>query len=447
MASSTTTTPKRLIVLCDGTWQNSVSGEAYSYPTNVTRFSRALSQFGERDGQKVPQILYYQPGVGTGALADKIAGGIYGAGLSACVRAAYGFLAHNYNPGDQIYFFGYSRGAYTARAIAGLVTSLGLLTKKGMDRFGAVYQEYYQHQSQSQGGHPEQPNIARLEELSGGELHPGAKDSVEIVGVWDTVGFHDPKPILGNNDTGEQFEFYNTALSIRVNYGFHALSLDETREAFLPTLWDSEIGVHGGNGTNTVKQVWFSGTHAIGGGDQDSTLADIALGWMVSECSSTKTLSFVDVDESDRMAYLLLDTTTSTSTAGGAADTPWATATYPDTQAGTETAGGGASGLLSNLKKRATDAFWTVTNWVLPPKSGIRTPNAAGLDPARTNERLHQSIRDRNLDRWPCRPVKGRVPGRTRTRWELAHKPGAVLDESVPGDVELMLKGRIRPVG
>lgn len=79
------TTPKRLIVLCDGTWQNSVSGERFSYPTNVTRFSRALSQFGvNEDKQKVPQIIYYQPGVGTRGLTDKFTGGMRGCSFFIC---------------------------------------------------------------------------------------------------------------------------------------------------------------------------------------------------------------------------------------------------------------------------------------------------------------------------------------------------------------------------
>ncbi|EXJ89722.1 hypothetical protein A1O3_02789 [Capronia epimyces CBS 606.96] len=433
MAPSTAT-PKRLIVLCDGTWQNSLSGEAFSYPTNVTRFSRALSQFGDRDGQKVPQIIYYQPGVGTGNLTDKLTGvGVYGAGVSADVRAAYGFLAHNFNPGDQIYFFGYSRGAYTARAVAGLVTTLGLLTKKGMDRFGAVYQEYYRKENKGS-----KPDIQKLEQLAGGELHEGAKDSVEIIGVWDTVGFH------GAGFGGEEFEFYNTTLSPRVKHGLHALSLDETREAFLPTLWDSRIdSSDSAAGGGNVKQVWFCGTHAIGGGDKDSTLADIALGWMVAECHKTETLSFVDIDGSAASSYLL----SGPAAVGGPGSkphqplTPWPTVEYPEPAAASSTAWG-----VSNLVHSVPGTFWTVANWILPAKSGVRTPNSQGFVPAQTNERIHQSIRDRRLGEWPCRPIAERIG--ESTRWKLAPPApeGAVLEETDPDAVELRFKGKIRPV-
>ncbi|EXJ95603.1 hypothetical protein A1O1_00725 [Capronia coronata CBS 617.96] len=460
MASlNTGTTAKRLIVLCDGTWQNSTSGETGSYPSNVTRFSRALSQIGDKDGQNVPQMIFYQPGVGTGDKVDKATGGVYGAGLSANVRAAYGFLAHNYNKGDQIYFFGWSRGAYTARAIAGLVTTLGLLTKKGMDRFPGVYQEYYYSINKKLNPGQAQPDMAKLGELADNELHPGADKSVEIIGVWDTVGFH------GAGLGDEEFEFYNTALSPKVKYGFHALSLDETREAFWPTLWDSTIipgpTSNAGTGTSsgtgpTVKQVWFCGTHAIGGGGSDSALADIALGWMIAECSKTKTLSFDD-------SYLLVGGPASSSPG-----TPWPTANYPP-----KAATGNGNGLLgfltaipsklaglpSQLKTAAEDTFWAATNFVLRRKSGVRTPNEGRLPPQGTNERIHESIGDRRLVAaagdtsgriWPCRPISGRARPATGTatptppQWALT--AGGVLEETVPEAEELKFKGKIRPV-
>ncbi|KIX03862.1 uncharacterized protein Z518_07415 [Rhinocladiella mackenziei CBS 650.93] len=433
MAGDSNKTPKRLIVLCDGTWQNAVNVESYDYPTNVTRFSRALSQFGERDGKFVPQIIYYQPGVGTG-VADKITGGVYGAGLSANVRAAYGFLAHNYNPGDQIYFFGYSRGAYTARAIAGLITSLGLLTKKGMDRFHSVYQEYYHPKDEPKAGNDRKPNVEKLQQLAGDELHEGAKDAIEIVGVWDTVGFHKAGWM------GEEFEFYNTRLSDKVSHGFHALSLDETREAFLPTLWESNTNDAGGK---NAKQVWFCGEHGIGGGSKDSDLADISLAWMIAECYKTKKLSFVDLDGDPATSYLLAGGTDAAAldTAEAEQETAqWKTALYPKAE---ESFMG-----IAALRKGATKLLWTLSNWVLPGKSGVRKPNENAFEPGETNERIHQSIRDRRLGRgeWPCTPIKGRMGGEESKLWELTRKTGAVLEETVPDVIELKLKGRIRPV-
>ncbi|KAJ9614430.1 hypothetical protein H2200_002566 [Cladophialophora chaetospira] len=414
------------------TWQNSLSGEAYTYPTNVTCFSRALSQFGIKDGKAVPQIIYYQPGVGTG-VGDKISGGVYGAGLSANVRAAYGFLAHNYNPGDQIYFFGFSRGAYTARAIAGLVTSFGLLTKRGMDNFSAVYQEYYEKQDKSQG-----PDLDQLVKVAGGKdnIHEDADKSVQIIGVWETVDFHKA------SGSGEKFEFYSNKLSEKVKYGFHALALDENRDAFLPTLWESNVKLPGG--TN-AKQVWFSGVHSeVGGGDADSGLADISLAWMIAECHKTGLLSFVDIDASpgDSSAdwYLcrggISDATTPRTTTAGS---KWTTADYPKQGQ----AGHGLS--LGGLEKLAESSFWRVSNLVLPAPTGKRTPNAKALPPDETNERIHQSIRDRRLDKaWPCAPVKGKSDA--DKLWKLAKPDDAnnCIEETEPDAIELAFKGRIR---
>jgi hypothetical protein len=362
--------------------------------------------------------------------------GVYGAGLSANVRSAYGFLAHNYNPGDQIYFFGFSRGAYTARAIAGLVTSFGLLTKKGMDNFSHVYQEYYEKQDKTTG-----PNLVRLEELAGGKanLHDDAKESVEIIGVWDTVGFHE------TGWTGEKFEFYNTKLSGKVKYGFHALSLDETGKAFLPTLWDSDADSPGGK---NATQVWFSGTHSgVGGGNQDSGLADISLAWMIAKCHETKSLSFVDIHvppSSSSEWYLcppggISGGIPATATGTGPANPQWSTVNYP--RKGQAQAGFG----LGLIKQFAEGLLWRVSNLILRPRSGIRTPNAKSFPPDKTNERLHQSIKDRRLaDAWPCVPIRRKIDA--TKLWALAHPHGATIEETEPDAVELAFKGRIRPV-
>ena len=147
---------KRIIICCDGkhwdflpstndppltpcptgTWQNS-DGGVKEEPTNITRITRALKSVSSSG---IPQIVYYQSGVGTGGSIDKIIGGGTGEGLLENVREAYGFLAHNYHPGDTIHLFGFSRGAYTARSICGLICRLGVLTKRGMDGFYEVYQ-------------------------------------------------------------------------------------------------------------------------------------------------------------------------------------------------------------------------------------------------------------------------------------------------------------------
>ncbi|RHZ66771.1 T6SS phospholipase effector Tle1-like catalytic domain-containing protein [Aspergillus thermomutatus] len=390
---------KRLIVCCDGTWQDSLA-DAAQPPSNVTRFSRALSRLavveGE-DGQRheIPQIMYYQKGVGT-SLGDKYWGGVAGLGVSANVRAAYGFLADNYTEGDRIYFFGFSRGAYTARAVAGLVCQWGLLTPRGMDNFALVYDDFYNHQIT--GYTPEKRK--RM-----GFRDPLPRFTVEIIGVWDTVGFQ--KAWLGR-DSGEKLELRNTVLHENVRCAFHALSLDEERTAFQPTLWH----IPHKNEGQELLQVWFSGVHTdVGGGGENPRLSNITLAWMIAQCLKHGQLSF-DIDE-----YLFDDPPL----AQESETTPWATSLGKVNHSSlTRTLQGGLGG------------------------TSTRTPlgyNLVGKESDITNEVVHESVRDRNLAKWPCAALKGRHDGKS---WDLAS--GKQIFEVPALPTEKYMKGRIRTV-
>ncbi|KAF9885346.1 hypothetical protein FE257_012963 [Aspergillus nanangensis] len=408
---------KRLIVLCDGTWQDSTTDDLKAHPTNVTLISRALSPYGVgEDGSLIPQIVYYQPGVGT-SLGDKLRGGIYGAGLSAHIRAAYGFLCHNWDEGDEIFFFGFSRGAYTARSIAGLVTTLGLLTKRGMDKFPEVYDQYYDH-----GAGQTEPNFDEglLHELRGkGDLRT-VGDAVRIVGVWDTVGFH------GAGITGEKIEFYNQRLSSHVQHAYHALSLDESRGAFQPTLWEIPR-----NRVQDLQQVWFSGVHSdVGGGLSDPRLSNISLAWMITRCAEANKLAFVDGSGvTDPADYYLLDHKIP---AQQSDNQPWATAKGPTKS-------------VVGIVETGLGYMLRLVSHVVPfLNSGVRTPMTQITRDVMTNETIHCSIRDRDFSHWPCAPLSGKKAG---GRWRLV-KPAfeSGLEETVPTAVELRFKGRIRTV-
>jgi uncharacterized protein (DUF2235 family) len=202
--------------------------------------SRAIKQ--SADNGKIPQIVYYQKGVGSSldlvehipdlsGIKDKalksLFGGIFGYGLEDNVRAGYGFLAHNYNKGDEIYLFGFSRGAYTARSIAGLVSSFGLLNKKGMDKIRAVYQAY------KEGCFAD--NVTNAKKSKGDHLRKTCgprKVPIKCVGVWDTVGSLGipDVPIAGFTpllkalilNFNKQFQFHDTTLHPNIELGFHA---------------------------------------------------------------------------------------------------------------------------------------------------------------------------------------------------------------------------------
>lgn len=247
-------------------------------------------------GKEIEQVVYYQSGVGTES-GQYLAGGMAGFGVAQNVRAAYAFLAHNYINGDQIYFFGFSRGAFTARLIAGLVTSLGVLTKRGMDSFPKVYEEYREQLNHR--SNKEIPSLAALREND--EIHESARDAVQIVGVFDTVAFYAEGRLLPWL-RGEQYNLKDVTLSHRVKYGYHALALDEERRPFRPTLWtkpkESDLSSEEKQKyrLKEMRQVWFSGCHSdIGGGLSDPRLSDITLAWMISRCSGDDKLAFIDV--------------------------------------------------------------------------------------------------------------------------------------------------------
>lgn len=369
----------------------------------------------------MPQITFYQKGVGTGVVDQYIGGkshfchptfiklnfsGLSGAGLSANVRAAYAFVAENYDEGDELYFFGFSRGAYTARAVAGLVADMGLLTPRGLDNFSTVYNDYYKIKKLSYDDETRKqlgfrPHLPRF--------------TIQLIGVFDTVGFHDSR--INAALFGEKFELPNTTLSPGVRYAFHALSLDETRHAFSPTLWHCPAKVD----DQDLLQVWFSGGHGdVGGGDTDARLSNISLAWMVSNCIERNALEF-------ELSYFM----DNPPLAVEAATVPWATS-------------------------RGRNETWQVMQYIeaLFFGSSNRTPlgyTDENTEAFYTNEYIHESINGRNIYNtteelstavsWPSKVINRKVRDGV---WLL--KDGFEISEFKASPLELNLKGRIRTV-
>ena len=202
---------KRIIVLCDGTWQSSVTG-LKNIPSNITRLARSIARSGKDASGKIwQQVAYYDEGIGTGDLTDvekKRQGGL-GIGFVGNVIQCYNFIVMNYSPGDQIFCFGFSRGAYTARAVAGLVNDIGVISPRDMQDFPDLY-TLYQNNTDSNGfrkskGYREWVNGVLKENQppqasEGGfqpppdyekpphSLPPESSRTVQVVGVFDTVG-------------------------------------------------------------------------------------------------------------------------------------------------------------------------------------------------------------------------------------------------------------------
>ena len=253
-----------LVVCLDGTWSNA---DCAAPQTNVAILSDLIDL---RRGGKPAQQLYYDPGVGTGgSVMARLAGGVTGKGLSANILGAYRFLSLNYRPGDNIYLFGYSRGAFTARSLCGFITASGLLRAELCDAANlAAAWAYYRTKPKQR--YPAEH--ARLRAMSYADLR------IRFLGVFDTVGaLGIPRRWL--NWVGRKsFQFHDTELCSIVDHSCHALAIDEHRQEFEAAVWDLPRR----GGYLTVEQVWFPGAHAnIGGGCQDKGLSDLTLDWML----------------------------------------------------------------------------------------------------------------------------------------------------------------------
>ena len=267
---------KRLIVCCDGTWnepdqtvENNAAEE--TEPTNVLKVLRGVVPI---DKCSVPQVVYYDGGVGTQGFADRYLGGGLGSGLSENIQQAYRFIANNYVDGDELFLFGFSRGAYTVRSLAGFIGGVGLLEKEHLRRVPEAYALYRLSQDERDGSLPD----GRLKRL---EPPPRTPITIKFIGVWDTVGaLGAPTPILGRLTRG-CVGFHDTQLGEDVTNAYQALAVDERRRPFQPNLWTGEAAPD-----QTIEQVWFAGVHSnIGGGYRNACLSKIALSWMVDRAA------------------------------------------------------------------------------------------------------------------------------------------------------------------
>lgn len=275
---------RNLVICCDGTWNTPDQEErGVPTPTNVVKMSHAVDT---TDGS---QLCYYHPGVGTDSgIFSKVLGGGTGKGLSRNIKSAYRWLCDNYQSGDRLFLFGFSRGAYTVRSLVGFVSKCGILDMSNLDdkdawaRISIAYQDGYREPKADWAG-------------KWNFKVPAAKTEIHFIGVWDTVGalgIPDDMALLNLLDDAKDHNFHDAALGNNVKFARHALALDEKREAFTPTLWDpasyrNRPPVTVGNvDVNQVEQLWFPGVHSdVGGGYAETELSDGALKWMMDEAA------------------------------------------------------------------------------------------------------------------------------------------------------------------
>ncbi|SRR6266404_1978470 len=261
---------KRVILCADGTWNEPESKSNESgrpQPTNVLKVARAVLPASSTG---IVQVVYYHEGVGTLGNLDKWTGGAFGRGMEKNVRSLYRFLVYNYEPGDEIYLFGFSRGAFTVRTLVGFMNDVGLLQKEDEYFTPELYNLY---QSSTPTGSEEWKHAFRKIK------NPRPCPLIHFVGVWDTVGALGPPGALGQLLNRNKFKYHDIQLHPTVLHAYHALAIDERRKPFAPSLWTQPT-----DWTGTLEQVWFAGVHSnIGGGYHPDGLANEALHWMVEK--------------------------------------------------------------------------------------------------------------------------------------------------------------------
>src|SRR5271170_4167060 len=268
---------KRIAYCADGTWDNSGKN------TNVYQIFKAMQTTAD-------QVPYYDDGVGSdGQPLEKLAGGAFGAGLFKKIKDGYTKIAQVYEKGDEIFLFGFSRGAYTARCLAGMISICGLPTANFTDDVVETAFQAYRNKDQ---------RAAILAQLNQTCDLFAAK--LAMVGVWDTVGSLGIPAIFGGVSP-LIYGFLDTGLHPNILHAYHALAIDERRSEFPATLWTTSAP------GQTLEQVWFCGVHSDVGGsypdDPDGTaLSDLTLGWIMSKASALG----LELDPSVQAKYVLL---------------------------------------------------------------------------------------------------------------------------------------------
>ena len=289
----------RNVVLLDGTWNTPRSG------TNVCKLASEADALAKlilpaKDGIK--QNIKYFKGVGSGGLAlQRILGGAIGLGLRKIVQDAYNWVVENYEHDQELYIYGFSRGAYAARALAGLIGASGIQKSTDPELFEIMWTNYRARKAirsddtpPPSGGQAFTADAARA--LESGKIH--SMNRIKCLGVWDTVGSYGVPAGVGLAALARYislavFGFQDTKFGKHIDHGLHAIGVDERRRPFTPTFWTVDKGHPQ---PKNVEQTWFAGVHCnVGGGYPDKGLSDLALLWMIARTRALTELGF-DVD-------------------------------------------------------------------------------------------------------------------------------------------------------
>jgi hypothetical protein len=274
---------KRIACCLDGAWDSEL---ADSQETNVAKLHGVIAA---SDGHGVRQLSHYLGGKVSGPRkAWRFLEGDAGSAVGERIRAAYRLLAEDYEPGDEIHLFGFSRGAFEARSLAALIGLIGIAKANGSFPIERAWGIYRLKESAR--------DPAMLAEIRRASHYPVR---IKCIGIWDTIGSVANRSGLGGA-LARRHAFHDMRLGEHIEVGLHALSIDELRGRLRPSLWTLPKG-SGLAADQQIEQVWFPGTHGdVGGGHRETGLSDVALLWMVERVRATTGLAF-DVE---RLAHL-----------------------------------------------------------------------------------------------------------------------------------------------
>ena len=249
---------KNIVVFSDGTRQTGGEGN----PTNIYQMFKMMENRTPR------QVVFYDAGVGTGW--QRVTGSAAGMGISRNIREGYRFVFEQYEAGDRIYLFGFSRGAATVRSLSSFIHHFGILPKSRPELIKKAW-KIYRRRNRSSFEKKRDDFVARYPPMSATVCVLGCYDTVAALGLpvpWAN-SLLDGIPLF-------RHKFHDFKLSMGVEHAFHALAIDEERKAFRPVLWDADVEQN-----QTLDQVWFAGMHSdVGGGYAERGLSDIALVWL-----------------------------------------------------------------------------------------------------------------------------------------------------------------------
>lgn len=280
---------KKIIVCSDGTWNTPLQTDrGRVVPSNVVRLARALVDDDE-------QCVFYDAGVGTSrGWWNRLWGGVTGAGLEQNIYDGYQFIIDHYMPGDELFLFGFSRGAFTVRSLGGMLHRCGIIRRTAAELPTTPAREEQVSVAETSMARTLMKKARQVfrsgnrEEAAAFKATYSHTDTaIAMIGVWDTVGalgipssWLNPRTWLFGGKG--RYEFLDTGLNKSIRAAYHAVAIDEYRVPFQPTLWEQHPDQ--ADAGQLLEQVWFAGAHTnVGGGYDDSGLSDITLNWMIEK--------------------------------------------------------------------------------------------------------------------------------------------------------------------